>query len=274
MVVIIVASVFFLITSLMNSKEDGDKVEGDEERMDDNKMKLLSIIFYSLAIISSLIIIIVNLILIARLNPSLNTKIGPEHIRMGFFNQNDRELLQSGQYKRNNDVNDEGKNVIGRLSDLLESTNKVYIYTNIIKFYLLTYRYEIECSENRNEKSIYHDDCENATSLTVDVKYLEGNLRDGWTYPSYNCVINRGESKCESTCTNLMNSSYRLILFQHNEMRQVFEAAWAGLSKYKIQPRIDLTLDEIINPCASFSMQRSHFNCVLIVFNLFLVIFN
>ena len=129
------------------------------------------------------------------------------------------------------------------------------------KYYLLTYRYEIECSENRNEKSIYHDVCENATSLTVDVNYLEGNLHDGWTYPLYNCVINRDESKCASNCSNLMNSSYRLILFQLNEIydenRQVLEAAWAGLSKNKIQPRIDITLDESVNPCASISVHRS-----------------
>jgi hypothetical protein len=283
MVVIISASVFFLITSLMNSKEDQDKVEGDDDTIDDNKLKLLSIILYSLVIISSLIIILVNLVLIARINPSLKTKIGPEHIRMGFFNQIDRELIQSGELKRNNDENDEGKNVIGRLSDLLESTNKVYNYTrcrkrNCRKYYLLTYRFEIECSNKRNEKSFYHDDCENATSLTVDVKYLEGNLRDGWTYPSYNCVINRGETKCESNCTNLIKSSYRLILFQYNEKgeenRKVLEAAWSGLSKNEIQPRIDLTLDESINPCASFSMHRSYFNCVLIAFNLFLNIFN
>ena len=78
----------------MNSKEDGDeleKVEGKEEDATvDNKLKILSIIFYSLAIISSFIIILVNLILIARLNPSLKTKIGPDS-----FIQNDLKYLPS-----------------------------------------------------------------------------------------------------------------------------------------------------------------------------------
>ena len=49
---------------------------------------------------------------------------------MGFFNQNEIELIQSGIFKRNNDdENDEGRNVIGRLSDLLESTKIGNNYT-------------------------------------------------------------------------------------------------------------------------------------------------
>ena len=304
MVVIIVASIFYLIISLIKTKEDVDekekmKVEGEREEEEDditsrNKIKILNIILHSLAILSSLIIILINLILIARLNPSLKTKIGPEHIRMGFFNQNEIELIQSGQLNRNDDVNDERKNVIGRLSDLLESTNndnkrqhgkflriKFKVFNSDFdkderKKYLFSYRFEIECSSQKqiiNEKSIYHDDCKNATSLTVQVKYFE----DG-PYPTYNCVINRGESKCASNCTNLIESSYRLIVFQHNHIDEenghVLEAAWTGLSKYKIQPRIDLTFDESINPCVSFSMRRAHFDCVLIFLNLFLIVLN
>ena len=73
-----------------------------------------------------------------------------------------------------------------------------------------------------------------------------------------------------------MNSSYRLILFQHNEIgeenRQVLEAAWAGLSKNEIQPRIDLTLDESINPCASISMHVSRLRYAFIFFIVFILL--
>ena len=113
-----------------------------EENIKKNKFKLLRIILNVLVIVSSLFIICLNLILIVRLKQQpLKNKIGPEHIRMGFFNPNEIELIQNGHFTQNNY---DGENVIGRLSDLIESAN----YYNNYKIY----SFEINCSNQRGRR--------------------------------------------------------------------------------------------------------------------------
>jgi hypothetical protein len=205
--------------------------------------KYLTLAASCLLALSSIIVILINVVLLFKLNPSLQYPIMPENIHMGFISERDINNMKVMNVK-----------LVGQLNDLLESKNKTIGYKNLLglqKFYWLTYRVNIECP-NR-----YYKDCisPNASNLTIDIKYLEGYFNDDWPYPSWNCVINTENAKCASNCTELISANYSLILFQRKQDfdasdENLIEPAWAGLSKYNIQPKFDLVHNSSINPCS------------------------
>jgi hypothetical protein len=223
--------------------------------------KYLTLAASCLLALSAIIVILINTVLLFKLNPSLQTPIMPSNIHMGFISErelnnmkgvNDDVDLSGGR-----SINGHNDEFIGKLSDLLESKNKTIGYKNLLglhKFYWLTYRVNIECP-NR-----FYKDCisPNASNLTIDIKYLEGYFNDDWPYPSWNCVINTENAKCASNCTELISANYSLILFQRKRDYDtsddtLIEPAWAGLSKYNIQPKFELVHNSSINPCSDSS---------------------
>ena len=183
-----------------------------------------------------------NVVLLFKLNPPLiQTPIMPSNIHMGFISE-----------RETNNMKVMNVEFVGQLSDLLESKNKTIGHENYLglqKFYWRTYRVNIECP------SRFYKDCysHNAANLTIDITYLEAYFSDD--YPSWNCVINTEDAKCASNCTELISSNYSLILFQRKRDydtgdNTLIEPAWAGLSKYNIQPKFELAHSTSINPCS------------------------
>jgi len=224
-----------------------------------SSMKYLTLAASCLLALSSLTVIIINIVLLFKLDPSLQPPIIPSNINIGFISE--RELNSMKGY--NNDVdlsqvkgiNEKNVKFVGQLSDLLESKNKtigVKIYLGLQTFYWLTYRVNIDCP------SRFYQDCNahNASDLTIDIKYLDGYFNDDWKYPSWNCVINTEDAKCASKCTELISSNYTLILYQRKRDydtsdENLIEPAWAGLSKHNIQPKFELVHNSSINPCSN-----------------------
>jgi hypothetical protein len=213
--------------------------------LDDSWKEISGALLELLFILSSIALIALNAILIARLKPQLNYYIQPSSLRMGFFNSLEMSQIQNGSYVKTNTFDQQ---LIGNLGDVVYSPNLVLArkcgvnnadcYSNT---YLNTYLYQIPCT---NQNVLFYKDCAFASGLTFYVTYL-----DIGSYPSYNCFVNRGSQKCGSVCTQLL-SNYQLIVIQEIKPNQV-QAAWTGLSSCYTNINIQLTHDSTLNPCAS-----------------------
>ena len=169
-----------------------------------------------LLLLPSIVMLVLNAILIAQLKPQLSYHIQPSSLRMGFFNSTEMSQIQNGSYVKTSTFEQQ---IIGNLGDVIINTNRSF---------------QIPCS-NRSV-SIYRD-CANASSLTIQVTYLNKTR----SYPSYNCVINQANETCASLCTQLL-STYNLILIQELKPNQI-QPAW------KRNIHTQLTRDSQLNPC-------------------------
>ena len=77
-------------------------------------------IFY---IVTSIVIIVLNLVLLAHLKPELNYNIEASSIRMGFFNSTEINSIQMGTYMKTDFYSHQ---LIGNLSDVLFSSKIVF----------------------------------------------------------------------------------------------------------------------------------------------------
>ena len=206
-----------------------------------------------LLLLPSIVMIILNLILIARLSPQLNYFIQPSSLRMGFFNPLEISQIQNGSYAKTSTFQQQ---IIGNLGDVIFSSNKVLAYTECTQdskgrrsctyYYLHTYLSQITCT---NQSVLFYKDCSNAFSLTIHVTYL-----DSGPYPSYNCLVDQTNETCAALCTQLL-TNYKLILIQEFEPDQV-EPAWTGLSNCHDNIKFELTHDSQLGPC-SMAMKQS-----------------
>jgi hypothetical protein len=121
-----------------------------------------------LLLLPSIVMIILNLILIARLSPQLNYFIQPSSLRMGFFNPLEMSQIQNGSYRKTSTFEQQ---IIGNLNDVVYSSNKVLYdkrcgaYTHnhdCTNYYMRTYSYQITCT---NQSAAFYKDCANASSL-------------------------------------------------------------------------------------------------------------
>jgi hypothetical protein len=202
-----------------------------------------------LLLLPSIVMLVLNAILIARLSPQLNYFIEPSSLRMGFFNPLEMGQIQNGNYAKTNTFEQQ---IIGNLGDVIFSPNKVLAYTECTRdskgrrsctyYYLHTYLYQITCT---NQSVLFYKDCSNnAFSLTIHVTYL-----DSGPYPSYNCLVNQANETCASLCTQLL-SNYQLILIQEFKPNQI-QPAWTGLSNCHTNINIQLTHNSVLNPCSN-----------------------
>ena len=74
-------------------------------------------------VIPSIVMIVLNLVLLARLKPQLNNNIEPSSIRMGFFNSTEINSIQMGTYMKTDFYSHQ---LIGNLSDVLFSSKIVF----------------------------------------------------------------------------------------------------------------------------------------------------
>ena len=210
--------------------------------------KTLTLAASCLLALSAIIVIIINVVLLFQLNPLLQPPIMPENIHMGFIGV--REL---NRMKGDNDmksINGQNVEVIGRLSDLLERKNSINAYMRLfltLDFVWPSYRVNIECP-NR-----FYQDCNahKASDLTIDIQQFFNKRK----YPTWSCVVNTEDAKCASKFTELISSNYTLILYQpkrdyDTSDENLIEPAWAGLSKYNIQPKFELAHSTSVNPCS------------------------
>ena len=128
--------------------------------------KYLTLAASCLLALSSIIVILINVVLLFKLNPPLQTPIMPSNIHMGFISE-----------RETNNMKVMNVEFVGQLSDLLESKNKTIGHENYLglqKFYWRTYRVNIECP------SRFYQDCNshNAANLTIDITYLEAYFSD------------------------------------------------------------------------------------------------
>ena len=212
---------------------------------------LIHVLANLLLILPALVIILLNIVLLARLGPQLNNDIRPSNIYMGFFDAHEIGRIQSGDFARDKLFE---HRIVGRLSDILFSENKIFSHQECISktdsssaneqsctlYYWHFYTVDIWCSNDKAR--LFFKDCTNTTtSLTVRLRYL-----DYGPYPTYNCVINTAMSRCAANCDQLLASVYELTLFQ--EFNDKIEAAWTGLGNSKNhQPNIKLTYDANID---------------------------
>jgi len=82
-----------------------------------------------LLILTSIVMFVLNLIVIARLSPQLNYSIQPSALRMGFFNWTEMSQIQNGTYAKTSTFD---RQIIGNLGDVVYSSNKVLAYTDLI----------------------------------------------------------------------------------------------------------------------------------------------
>jgi hypothetical protein len=201
-----------------------------------------------LLLLPSIVMIVLNSILIARLSPQLNHHIKPSSLRMGFFNPLEISQIQNGSYAKTSTFQQQ---IIGNLGDVIFSSNKVLAYTECTQdskgrrsctyYYLHTYLSQITCT---NQSVLFYKDCSNAFSLTIHVTYL-----DSGPYPSYNCLVNQANATCASLCTQLL-SNYQLFLIQEFKPNQI-QPAWTGLSKCHTNINSQLIHNSVLNPCSN-----------------------
>jgi hypothetical protein len=192
--------------------------------------------------LASIVVLVLNAFLIARLSPQSNHHIQPSSLRMGFFNPIEMSQIQNGSYVKTSTFEQQ---IIGNLGDVIYSPNKVLVervcrVEDCTYYYLHSYLYEITCT---NQSVLFYKDCVNASSLTIHVSYL-----DRGPYPSYNCLVNQVNQKCASLCTQLL-SNFQLILIQEFKPNQV-EPAWEGLSNCHTNINNQLTHNSTLNPCS------------------------
>ena len=130
--------------------------------------------------------------------------------------------IQNGSYVKTSTFEQQ---IIGNLGDAIINTNRSF-----------------QIPSSNRSVSIYRD-CANASSLTIQVTYLNKTR----SFPSYNCVINQANETCASLCTQLL-STYKLILIQELKSNQI-QPAWAGLSNSDRKINTQLTHDSKLNPC-------------------------
>ena len=210
-----------------------------------------------------LAIFILNIVLLSMLNNPLANKIGPENIKIGYFNQTDINLILNGKYVKDNTYNNR---IIGTLSNVIYSNysyqqllstfgNVIYSNYSYYKDFsyvscsskssctynnLNFYNFQIACTSQN--QAIYQD-CLNASSLTMKLKYL-----DFGPYPSYNCIVNTDTENCSKLCSQFLYLNYQLILIQ--DFSGIVQPAWQGLSNCNKQPRIYLNQDFNIAACS------------------------
>ena len=197
-------------------------------------------------VIPSFVMIVLNLVLLARLKPQLNNNIEPSSIRMGFFNSTEINSIQMGTYVKTETFSQQ---IIGNLSDILFSSKRVFNHKSKSRsgsslVYFKQYLYQINCT---NQSQLFFKDCFYSSNLTMDIRYDDYNLfEDRYLYPTYNCLSDKPNQKCASNCTQLL-SNYTLILIQDFDNK--VEAAWYGLSNCN-QPNIKLTHNSSIYTCS------------------------
>jgi hypothetical protein len=195
-----------------------------------------------LLLLPSIVMLVLNAILIARLSPQLDYFMKPSSLRMGFFNPLEIGQIQNGSYAKTSTFEQQ---IIGNLGDVVNSPNKVLSYKECFKsgctnYYSRLYLYQITCT---NQSVLIYKDCASASSLTIGVTYI-----DSGSYPSYNCLVNQANKSCASLCTQLL-SNYQLTLIQDLKPNQV-QPAWTGLSNCHTNITILLTHHWLLNPCS------------------------
>ena len=194
--------------------------------------------------------VVINIYMLAVLQPSTNKDIGPSNINIGYFNQTEINAISNNTYSMDAFYN---TRTLSNLYSLIYSNNK--ILDRVVCTYSsksgrsCTYYYwhilliEIACT---GQNLVFYRDCANATSLTVKMLYL-----DEGPYPYYNCLVNKVAERCASNCTQLLSANYQLVLTQMFAGK--IESAWRGFSNCNIQPKILLTYSSIISSCSSYA---------------------
>jgi len=216
-----------------------------------------------LLLLPSIVMLVLNAILIARLSPQLDYFMKPSSLRMGFFNPLEIGQIQNGSYAKTSTFEQQ---IIGNLGDVIFSPNKVLAYTECSRdskgrrsctyYYLHTFLYQITCT---NQSVSFYKDCSNAFSLTIHVTYL-----DSGPYPSYNCLVNQANETCASLCTQLL-SNYQLILIQEFKPNQI-QPAWTGLSNCYTNINIPLAHDSKVDPCSNNALNLTSDISMVIAF--------
>ena len=190
-----------------------------------------------------LAILILNIVLLTMLNNLLENNIGPDNIKIGYFNQTDTNSILNGKYVKDNTYSNR---IIGTLSNVIYSNNKVLSYVSCSSkssctyYYLHFYNFQIPCT---SQNQAVYQDCLNASSLTMKLKYL-----DSGPYPSYNCIVNTDIKNCSTVCSQFLNLNYQFILIQ--DFSGIVQPAWQGLSNCNTQPRIYLNQDFSLAACS------------------------
>ena len=207
----------------------------------------ISLIF----IFPCIVILVLNAVLISRIKPQLNYHLQPSNIRVGFFDSNEIVSIQNQSYAKSNTYDQQ---IIGNLGDIIFNSNKkldrvVCEKTDkgsiCIYYYWHTYLHEVNCT---SKSILFYKDFTNSSSLTVIAKYL-----DEGPYPTYNCLVNKINNTCASTCSQLL-SNYSLILIQ--DFKNKVQTAWTGLSICNTNINFRLKYNSFINPCeTSFSFK-------------------
>lgn len=229
------------------------------------KKSTITLLISLFLVVPSIVILVLNAVLISKLNPQLNYYIQPSTIKMGFFNTAEISQIQSGTYTKTSTYDQQ---LIGNLGDIIFSSNKAFAYQECTQdkngkqsctsYYVHKYLYQILCS---SQGVAFYADCSSSYSLTIQVNYL-----DSGPYPSYNCYINTyANTTCASTCTQLL-ASYTLILIQN--FNNKIETAWTGLSKCNRDPGFKLTYDSTINPCSNAIKLKGGFIFVFLIYGL------
>ena len=228
------------------------------------KKSTITLLISLVLVLPSIVILVLNTVLISKLNPQLNFYIQPSTIKMGFFNTAEISQIQNVTYTKTSTYDQQ---LNGNLGDIIFSSNKVLAdrkcstdsegRQSCTDYFLRTYLYEIQCT---NSSLLFYKDCNNSISLTMDLNYL-----DSGSYPSYNCYINTANKSCASTCTQLL-ASYTLILIQN--FNNKIETAWTGLSKCNRDPGFKLTYDSTINPCSNAIKLKGEFIFVFLIYGL------
>ena len=187
-------------------------------------------------LLPSIVILVLNAILIARLSPQLNYHIQPSSLKMGFFNPLEMSQIENGEYAKTNTFEQQ---IIGNLGDVIHSDYEIPCHESNC-FHWRTFLYQITCA---NQSVPFYKDCSNASNLTLQVTYL-----DSGPYPSYNCLVNQANKTCASLCTQLL-STYKLILMQEFKPNQI-QPAWTGFSNCHTNINIQLTHNSTLNPCS------------------------
>ena len=235
------------------------------------KKSTITLLIPLFLVVPSIVILVLNAVLISKLNPQLNYYIQPSSIRMGFFNSNEMYQIKNGTYAKTSTFDQQ---LIGNLGDIIFSSNKVLAYSecstdsegrqSCTDYFLRTYLYEIQCT---NSSLLFYKDCKNSISLTMDLNYVDSDKYSTYNkyinYPSYSCYVNTANMSCASTCKQLL-ANYTLILIQN--FNNKIETAWTGFSNCNRNPGFKLTYDSTINPCSNAIKLKGEFIFVFLIY--------
>ena len=150
-----------------------------------SRHRITQIVLTVILLIALVATVVINIYMLAVLQPSTNKDIGPSNINIGYFNQSEINAISNNSYTIDAYYN---TRTLGTLYSLIYSNNKIldrFFCTHSEYGQSCTYYYwhilliEIACT---GQNLVFYRDCANATSLTVKMLYL-----DEGPYPYYNC---------------------------------------------------------------------------------------